>query len=267
MRSANALALAAALILAAPVAIAGEARCATGAPETVKVERAAVAAVRLEHALHHSGAALVLIARIGADVSRHGLRYTHAGFAWRDDPAGRWTVRHALNDCGSASSRLYSQGLMNFFLDDPLSYEAMVLVPHPALAARIVERLRSGASEALHVPAYSTIAYPFATRYQNSNQYVLENLALAHAPLAGRAARANTRAEAIAELRQSGYVPSTIRVGALERIGAGTRANIRFDDHPREADASSRYELVTVESIEAWFARNGLLSARRVVPP
>jgi hypothetical protein len=266
MQSASALALAAALVLAAPAALAGEARCATGAPASAKVERAAVASVRLERALDESGTALALIARIGADVSRHGLRYTHAGFAWRDDPAGRWTVRHTLNDCGGASSRLYSQGLMNFFLDDPLSYEALVLVPHPTLAARVVERLRSGASEALHVPAYSSIAYPFAARYQNSNQYVLENLALARAPQAGRA-RPNTRAEAIAELRQSGYAPSTIRVGALERIGAGTRPNIRFDDHPREADAGGRYDVVSVESIEVWLARNGLLAARRVVPP
>jgi hypothetical protein len=44
----------------------------------------------------------VLIGRVGSDLSEHGLRYSHAGYAWRDNPKGRWLVTHLLNRCGRA---------------------------------------------------------------------------------------------------------------------------------------------------------------------
>uniref|UniRef100_UPI00403F47C5 DUF2145 domain-containing protein n=1 Tax=Massilia sp. METH4 TaxID=3123041 RepID=UPI00403F47C5 len=73
-------------------------------------------AQRTFQALDASGAKAVLISRAGQDLSKYGLRYSHMGIVVRDHAAGRWTVVHELNECGTASSGLYNEGLGNFFL-------------------------------------------------------------------------------------------------------------------------------------------------------
>ncbi|HEX2890986.1 MAG TPA: DUF2145 domain-containing protein [Vineibacter terrae] len=241
---------------------AGESACSDRLPPVAEVVQAAAAAKRLERALDDTGADIAIIGRVGADLSRHGVTWTHAGIAWRDDPAGRWQIRHALNERAGPTSRLYRQGLMNFFLDGPWTYDALVLVPGPELRAGLLARLEAGSVEALHQPRYSVVAYPFATTYQNSNQFVLENLALA------RVGRLDaSRAAAIAELRQSGFEPHTVRFTRLERLGGRFRANVRFDDHPRTAANDNRYAVVTVQAIERWLASTGNLSASIEVRP
>lgn len=255
------LAAFAALWLAAPAARAGEPACDPSAGQRVeKVIAASAAARRLERALEASGAEIAIVARVGSDLRRHGIVWTHAGIAWRDDPAARWQVTHLLNDCAGRYSRLYRQGLVNFFLDDPLVYDALILVPGPATRAALVARLRSGAALSLHQPLYSAMSYPFATTYQNSNQFVLENLALAQL-----GATTGGREAAIARLRGTGYAPHVVRLTGFERIGAGMKANVRFDDHPREADQANRYAVVTVASLEAWLAATGDLARRAEV--
>lgn len=224
-------------------------------PTVAQMLDAAAAARRLERALDDTAAEIAVIARVGSDLSRYGITWTHAGIVWRDDPAGRWQVWHALNDGEGATSRLYRQGLMNFFLDDPLHYAALVLVPGVDLRASLVARLRAGTAADLHQPRYNAVAYPFGTAYQNSNQFVLENLALARAGLMD-----GDRADAIAELRRSGFHPHRVRFSAVERLGSALRANVHFDDHP-EADIN-RYAVVTVESVERWLAVNGELHQR-----
>lgn len=256
-RALGAVLIMAGLASASVSAWAGEPHCDESPPPVEKVVRAAAAAKRLERALDGTGAELAVIARVGSDLSRHGISYTHAGLVWRDDPAGRWQVIHALNDCGGSQSRLYRQGLMQFFLDDPVRYDALVLVPAPALRQVMVARLRSGSAAGLHQPLYSALAYPFATSYQNSNQFVLENLALARA-----GALAGGRETAIEELRRSDFQPHTVRFTGFERLAGGFKANVRFDDHPRTAAQDNRYAVVTVATVERWMASTGTLATR-----
>ena len=206
---------------------AGEPNCSDLPPAVESAVQAASAAKRLERALDASGAEVAIVARVGSDLSRHGVTYTHSGMVWRDDPAGRWQVIHALNDCGGRYSRIYRQGLMQFFLEQPVRYDALVLVPVPQLRTALVARLASGTVGALHQPLYSTIAYPFATSYQNSNQFVLENLALAQIGVAG-----GGRETAIEHLRRTKYQPHVVRLTGFERFGGNFRANVHFDDHP-----------------------------------
>ena len=78
----------------------------------------------------------------------------------------------------------------------------------------------------LHEPAYSMVAWPWATRYQQSNQWALETLALAMEPSA-----TDRRAQSWLQFR--GYVPTTLRIDAMKRLGARVgSAHIAFDDHP-----------------------------------
>ena len=92
----------------------------------------------------------------------------------RDNPRGRWTVIHLLNRCRTDHSSLYDEGLINFFLDDPLLYEAVIAVPSPDAQQALLKALRSSLVWRLHQPRYNTIARPQSPDFQNSNQWLLE---------------------------------------------------------------------------------------------
>ena len=116
-----ALAITTAVALAAPAAHAGRSCSAPQPPKTQMVERAMTLAERTLRALDQSGAQVVLLARAGQDLSKYGLRYSHLGLAYRqgDGNGGHvWRVLHKLNQCGTAESAIYRQGLGEFFLDD-----------------------------------------------------------------------------------------------------------------------------------------------------
>jgi len=256
-------------VLAAVLALAaanGDARAGTACGETAPtpdtIATAGRAAQRTLVALQRTASDTVVIARVGADISRYGLRYTHAGIALRAPASGRWFVRHQLNHCGSDRSGLYDQGLLNFFLDDLHDFDALLLVPRPGLRRRLRAVAMSNAVFLMYQPAYSVIANPFATRYQNSNQWLLELLALAEAPPHS----IGTRADAHRFLRNHGYRPSRVRISAWQRLGASLfRANVRFDDHSAEAQARGEYPVASVRSLESYLLRRDAVGQRIVV--
>lgn len=195
--------------------------------------------------LEASHAQVALIARVGQDLSKYGLRYSHMAYVWRDHPKGRWIVVHELNQCGTASSALYEQGLANFFLDDLFAFEAAILIPSRESQARIVAMLSSNIPLRLHSGRYNMLAYAFSTQYQNSNQWVLETYAASASELPIR-----TRSQAQAWLRLAGYRPVTVPVSASARLGARLfAANISFDDHPFGRRAMGQIDTVVVESV------------------
>ena len=255
--------LAAAVVLAGLFLFPSEAHagrsCEQARPTAQQVQQGLTLAERTAQALDASGARVVLLARAGQDLSKYGLRWSHAGIAYKTD-AGPWRVAHKLNQCGTAVAGLYRQGLGEFFLDDPWRYEAAWSVPSPAvqsqLAALLAEAPVAGIGR-LHTPAYSLVSYAWADKYQQSNQWVIETLALAMAP-----STITDRSQAQAWLRFMGYVPTTLKLGALTRLGGRmSKANVAFDDHPNEKRFADRIETVTVDSMFAWLQRSGLGAA------
>jgi hypothetical protein len=245
--------LLAALLLAAAAAGAHAGRtCEARAPTADGVLRGITLAERTARTLDASGAQVVVLARAGQDLRKYGLDWSHFGLAYRD--GARWFVVHKLNHCGSAQAALYRQGLGEFFLDDPFEFRAAIVVLDPALQAKLLPALRDdGRVAQLHTGAYNMVAYPWAQRYQQSNQWALETLAMAQEPAAA------TRERAQAWLRLQGYEPTVLRLGALTRLGGRiSAANIAFDDHPNEKRFSDRIETVTVDSVFAWLNRSGL---------
>ena len=152
---------------------------------------------------------------------------------------------HKLNHCGTAESALYRQGLAEFFSDDLYRFEAGVQVLAPATQKALRPLLEDNTRAAtLHEPAYSMVAWPWATRYQQSNQWALETLALAMEP------SATDRARAQSWLQFKGYVPTTLRIDAMKRLGARVgSAHIAFDDHPNAQRFADRIDTVTVDSV------------------
>ena len=216
------------LSLAASLAWAG-AGCSGAERPASEVEKSFLMAETTLAALAPMQDDVVLIARVGSNLAEYGLTYSHMAFAVREHRAGAWTVVHKLNECGTASSKLFDQGLMPFFSDSPFKYQAGIWRLAPALQQRLKQTLQGQEASRYHEAHYSLLAYPFSAQYQNSNGWVLETLAGAMAPENSLP----TRQDAQAWLLQEGYAGSELHIGTFERLGARvTKANVEFDDHP-----------------------------------
>jgi len=240
-----------ALAIATAPAHAGQ-TCEQKAPDTQAISRGLALASRVEQHLKGSGADVVVIARVGQDLREYGQRYSHLGFAYRDGEV--WRVVHKLNECGTDTSAIFRQGLGEFFLDDPFDYEAGIVVPKPEVQAHLLAVLRdNGRLSRLHIPDYSMLAYVWSKKYQQSNQWALETLAMAED------ADATSRDRAQSWLNLKGYKPATIHLSTFQRLGARvTQANIAFDDHPDKYRYSGRIYTVTADSVFVWLERSGL---------
>jgi len=226
--------------------------------KAITAERGLRLAERTLKALDASGAEVVILARAGQDLSKYGLRYSHLGFAYQqpDGTGGHvWRVLHKLNQCGTAVSAIYRQGLGEFFLDDLWRFEAAWVVPTPEVQARLMDVLRDEPRAIqLHHKPYSMVSYAWGQKYQQSNQWAAETMAMALAgtdmtPFVGR-----EQAQAWMQLR--GYQPSVLKIDAFTRLGGRmSSANIAFDDHPSAKRFSDRIETVTVDSVFDWMAR------------
>jgi hypothetical protein len=194
----------------------------------------------------------VVIGRVGQDLSRYGLRYSHIGIAYKDGP--HWRVVHKLNQCGTASADVFVQGLGQFFLDDMHAYEAGVVPLSSQAQEQMIALMRDRHRlTQLHTPRYNMLAYPWSTEYQQSNQWVIETLALAAEP------SVRSRTQAQAWLQFKGYEPHVLRIDTFTRLGARmTRANVAFDDHPNAKRFSGRIETVSAESVFTWLQASGL---------
>ena len=229
----------------------------------VEVAAAADAAYRIFDSLERSGDSVALVARSGTNLEEYGLRYSHAALVVRDHPAGPWTVVHMLNHCGSGESSLFDQGLVNFFLDDLYRLDAVVLHLAEPMQRQLLTVLDQGAASALHQPRYNMVAHPFSATYQNSNQWLLELIALAMREEALAGSSTATRALAWDVLRETRFEPDRIRIGRLKRFaGALTQANLSFLHHPLRSRIAGRYELVTVRAIARYLDRQDLVTAR-----
>lgn len=213
----------------------------------VTLSRAMTTAQNVQARLDESGSDVAILGRVGQDLSEYGLRYSHVGLAFRTGADQPWHVLELLNQCGTADSDLWADGLGNFFLDDMFSFDAIILVPPQGLRQRLSDRLRNVEQlRQLHQSKYNMAAYPFSVKYQNSNQWVLENLAAAES----RDMQITTREQAQAWLKMVGYKPTELHIGPLKRLGGRMfKANVAFDDHPNELRFSDRINTVTVDSI------------------
>ena len=236
--------------------------CQESKPDALTVQKALHLALRTREALDASGALVALVGRVGRDLSKQGLRYSHLAIAHRDHPKGRWFLTHMLNECGTGESTLYDEGLGNFFLDDVFAFEAIVVTPTAELQVRLLALMATPLPQSLHQTSYSLIAHPFSARHQNSNQWVLEQIAAALA----RPGAVTDRADAQRLLRERAYEPGEIRIAPFERIGARLfAANVHFNDHSNDEMQAGRYQAVTVESVIRFVEQMQVLATHQIV--
>jgi hypothetical protein len=214
--------------------------------------------------LEQSGERLALIARSGLNLQRFGTRYSHAGLTLKASANTPWSVRQLYYACDEERPRIYDEGMSGFVLgtDEPaVGYVSLVFLP-PAPAAAL-EATALDNRQALQVlnARYSANAYPYSLQYQNCNQWVMEVLALAWAPLP---ATTNARQDAQQWLKDRGYAPTVMDVGSRLLMALGnTMPWLHSDDHPDEDLVQARYRVSMPASIET-FVRQEVPTASRV---
>lgn len=218
---------------------------------------AAEHAMTVAAALDGAAAPVALIARVGTDLSAHGLHYSHVAIAFRED--GVWRVMHLLNTCGTDDSALFVDGLFDYFLDARVSLDTGIVWLSPELAARVDALIANQAAARLHDSDYNVIAHPRSQKSQNSTAFVLEVLAVAM-----QAHAMTDRVSAQRYAAASGFQPHHLHIPYSQRIVGGLfSANAHFTDHPLAARLAGDYAVVTVASIFDWLQRNDAISGRR----
>lgn len=217
----------------------------------------------IRDALAASGTQAALIARSGTDLSRFGLRYSHAAVALAsglgeglDTP---WAVRQLYYACEEAQPRLFDQGLAGFVTgsdDVDVGYVSVLLLPTEAAAPLAAAARDKSVALGLLNARYSANAYPFSTSYQNCNQWVAELLAAATAGTA-------TRADAQAWLQREGYAPEPVHASPWLMLAGRFVPWLHFDDHPREQLDAGAVQTSLPTSLEA-FALARWPAARRI---
>lgn len=245
MRVALAALAAAAFLIASPRVQAGQ-PCLEKPPSPELAKRSAALAARVRDRLEESKLSMALVARIGMDMSEYELRYTHLGVAWRDHPRGRWYTFHLLNKCGTGHSELIEQPLEDFYQVQLHILEGLVVAPSFPLQLKLQKAFFGPTANALHEREYNMIAHPYSTRFQNSNQWVLEVIASVLAPPGAVA----TRAQAQTWLKEHGYAPSEVPISAGRRAAAAVfSSHVRFSDHTDDEMYYRRYHVVSAESV------------------
>jgi hypothetical protein len=206
-------------------------------------------AAAIKARLAQSPAAAALVSRTGTDLSRLGLRYSHAGIALREGLGSPWAVRQLFYACEASEGRLFDQGLAGFVLgadDVQTAFVSVLLLPPEAAEPLARATLDRDLALQLLESRYSANAYAFSTRYQNCNQWVAELLA---ASFNG----ARDRAAAQAWLREAGYAPEPVQVESAWVWLAGSFVpHLHFDDHPPEAIAERRVQTSLPDRLEAF---------------
>lgn len=217
--------------------------------------------------LDAADAPVAIVARAGLALDRFGEAYSHAGFALRDGPGGRWAVRQLYFDCQAGRPGLFDQGLPAFLLgaEQPDGNRLSVVL----LPQRTAEGLRTAVGDdaralrLLH-PHYAANAHAWSVTYQNCNQWVVEMLAEAWSDGSATNADADPRRQAQAWLRQAGYEPAMLDVGSPWLMVAGLFVPwLRRDDHPPDDLDAMRFRVTMPSSIER-FVRQRIPQARRI---
>jgi len=213
----------------------------------------------IRSALAEAGTPAALIARSGTDLSRFGLRYSHAAVALAEGLDTPLAVRQLYYDCQEAQPRLFDQGLAGFVVgsDNPeVGYVRLLLLPPEAAAPLAATALDKPLALGLLNARYSANAYPFSTTYQNCNQWVAELLAASVAGMRSREA-------AQAWLRAEGYAPQPVPASPWLLLAGRFVPWLHFHDHPDELLNAGLVQTSLPDSLED-FAQQRWPTARRI---
>jgi len=195
---------------------------------------------------------IALISRSGLDLSRFGIRYSHAALAWRA-PSGTWSARQLYYACDEGKPRIFDQGVAGFTMgtDNPsLGYISALRLPRAAADTLRPALLDGPRALGLLAAQYSANAYAYSLQYQNCNQWVAEMLAVAWS---GLPEGPDLRARAQDWLRAQRYAPEPVPVGSRLLMWLPTFVPLlHVDDHPQQDRDALRLQVSLPASLESF---------------
>ena len=207
---------------------------------------------------------VALISRSGLDLSRFGIRYSHAALAWRHDDDAGWSARQLYYACDEGRPRIFDQGTAGFAMgtDDPqLGYISIVRLPAETVPPLRRTLLDPSRVQHLLAGSYSANAYAYGLDYQNCNQWVVELLAAAWGDLADGL---DLRERAQAWLRTAPYTPEAVTIPSRWLMfGAAFVPLVHLGDHPREAVDAMQLQVSLPSTLET-LVRQRLPASERV---
>ena len=221
------------------------------------------AVLREELASADGGDSVALVSRSGLDLSRFGIRYSHASLAWRSEE-GAWSARQLYYACDESRPRIFDQGLAGFAMgtDDPkVGYLSIVRLPPESVLALRPALLDRPRVQNMLAAQYSANAYAYGTRYQNCNQWVMEMLAAGWGDLADGD---DLRQRAQRWLREQQYAPEPVDVGSrLLMLASYFVPLVHLSDHPQPDLAAMKLHVSLPSTIET-FVRARFPTSERV---
>ena len=207
---------------------------------------------------------VALISRSGLDLSRFGIRYSHAALAWRHDSDAGWSARQLYYACDEGRPRIFDQGTAGFAMgtDNPqLGYISIVRLPFdtvPPLRRALLDPARV---QHLLAGSYSANAYVYGLQYQNCNQWVVELLGAAWGELPDGA---DLRERAQAWLRTAPYTPEPVTIPSRWlMLGSIFVPLVHLSDHPQEAIDTMQLQVSLPSTLET-LVRQRLPASERV---
>ncbi|MFN7823830.1 MAG: DUF2145 domain-containing protein [Pseudobdellovibrionaceae bacterium] len=206
-------------------------------------------------------------------------QFFHIGLAFRQhlnrQENWKWTVTHMLRPCQKDAPNAKLTDLFGFFLDLPKNYQARVIMLPQWLQDRLQEiadgeRADNGRYVYTEMLAddYNALAVPFENlRDQNSNQFILEVIAVALKPKG----RVQNRSDAQRVLQETNYAPligllKPIKIGGIGIPRAVARAlaprfmgQISLRD--QKFQSFNMIEIVSADSVVQYLSRNGLVTS------
>ncbi len=207
---------------------------------------------------------VALISRSGLDLSRFGIRYSHAALAWRHELDAGWSARQLYYACDEGRPRIFDQGTAGFAMgtDNPqLGYISIVRLPLDTVPPLRQALLDPARVQHLLAGSYSANAYVYGLQYQNCNQWVVELLGAAWGELPDGA---DLRARAQAWLRTAPYAPEPVTIASRWlMLGAVFVPLVHLSDHPQEAIDAMRLQVSLPSTLES-LIRQRLPASERV---
>lgn len=221
---------------------------------------AAATASDVQDTLIKANRPVALLARVGNDLSEHGLYFSHVAVVLRSHESGPWRVWHLLNTCGTDDAGLYVEGLFDYYARHLTSQNTKLLLLQPELEAKLQRAIDSGQARRLFQPHYNVIAPPGKLRSQNSTAYILELLA------AAEQGDVNRDRDAIWQTLKPAFQPDVLNIAYSKRIMGGLfSANADFSDHPVATRLRGEYPVVTVHAIMRYLDQHGLATKAFVI--
>lgn len=204
-----------------------------------------------------SGQSAAIVSRSGLDLSRFGMRYSHAGISLKASQNTPWSIRQLYYSCDEKKPRIFDQGMAGFVIgteDASLGYISVVLLPEEPAKNLAAAALDNAQSLKLLSLQYTANAYAFAQQFQNCNQWVIELLAAAFSGPSHPAKESRNAAQQW--LQDNDYLPALMDVGnRLLMWVASWVSLLSNEDHPESDLAAKVYKVSMPSSIEAFVLR------------